>query len=56
MAALSHTRSTAASEYTLDTTKYVDGVHQLVIETVDYGGSDNYWVQRPLVFNNLNRP
>jgi N-acetylmuramoyl-L-alanine amidase len=43
-------------QYTLDTTKYVDGVHQLVIQTVDGGGQSNYWVQRPLVFNNLNRP
>jgi hypothetical protein len=41
-------------EYTLDTTKYVDGVHQLVIESVDYGDWRNYWVQRPLVFNNPN--
>ena len=43
-------------QYTLDTTKYVDGVHQLVIQSVDYNGGTNYWVQRPLVFNNLNRP
>ncbi len=43
-------------QYNLDTTKYVDGVHQLVIQSVDYSGSTNYWVQRPLVFNNLNRP
>jgi hypothetical protein len=41
-------------EYTLDTTKYVDGVHQLVIESVDFGGWHNFWVQRPLVFNNAN--
>lgn len=43
-------------QYSLDTAKYVDGVHQLVIQSVDYSGSTNYWVQRPLVFNNLNRP
>ncbi len=43
-------------QYTLDTTKYVDGVHQLVIQTVDQGGQTNFWVQRPIVFNNLNRP
>ena len=43
-------------EYSLDTTKYVDGVHQLVLETVDYAGNSNYWVQRPVVFDNLNRP
>jgi len=43
-------------QYSLDTTKYVDGVHQLVIQSVDYSGSTNYWVQRPLVFDNLNRP
>jgi len=45
-------------QYSLDTTKYVDGVHQLVIEAIssNNNGYDNYWVQRPLVFNNLNRP
>ena len=43
-------------QYSLDTTKYVDGVHQLVIESVDYGGWRNYWVQRPIVFDNPNRP
>ena len=43
-------------QYNLDTTKYVDGVHQLVIQTVDYGGFTNYWVQRPIEFDNLNRP
>jgi hypothetical protein len=43
-------------QYALNTTKYVDGVHQLVIQSVDYSGSTNFWVQRPLVFNNLNRP
>ncbi len=42
--------------YNLDTTKYVDGVHQIVLETVDYAGASNYWVQRPVVFDNLNRP
>jgi len=45
---------TSGFEYTLDTTKYVDGVHQLVIESVDYGDWHNYWVQRPCVFNNVN--
>jgi hypothetical protein len=40
--------------YSLDTTKYVDGVHQVVLETVDLGGQHNYWAQRPLVFNNPN--
>lgn len=40
--------------YDLDTSKYVDGVHQLVIETVDAGDEHNYWVQRPVVFNNHN--
>ena len=36
----------------------MDGVHQLVIEaiSINNNGYDNYWVQRPLVFNNLNRP
>jgi hypothetical protein len=43
-------------QYWLDTTKYVDGIHQLVIESVDYGGFHNYWVQRPISFDNLNRP
>jgi hypothetical protein len=45
-------------QYSLDTTKYVDGIHQLVIEAIssNNNGYDNYWVQRPLVFNNLNRP
>ena len=42
--------------YSLDTTKYVDGVHQLVIQAIAYSGSENFWVQRPLVFNNLNQP
>ncbi len=42
--------------YSLDTTKYVDGVHQLVIEAVTWNGFDNFWVQRPMVFDNLNRP
>jgi hypothetical protein len=32
----------------------VDGVHQLVIEAVDVAGYRAYWVQRPVVFNNLN--
>jgi hypothetical protein len=41
-------------EYNLDTAKYVDGIHQLVIESVDVAGFHNYWVQRPLVFNNAN--
>ena len=43
-------------EYMLDTRKYVDGTHNLVIKTVDAGGHQNYWVQRMVVFNNLNRP
>ena len=41
-------------EYQLNTAKYVDGVHQLVIEAVDYAGYRAYWVQRPVVFNNVN--
>jgi len=41
-------------EYNLDTAKYVDGVHQLVVEAIGYNGKSNYWVQRPLVFNNAN--
>jgi hypothetical protein len=41
-------------EYTLDTTKYVDGVHQIVLETVDLAGLHNYWVQRAEVFDNAN--
>jgi len=41
-------------EYLLDTTKYVDGVHQLVIETVDGNTKHNYWVQRAVVFENHN--
>jgi hypothetical protein len=44
----------AGFKYTLDTSKYVDGVHQLVIETVDRIGQRNYWVQRPVVFDNPN--
>lgn len=44
--------ATAGFEYTLDTTKYTDGVHQIVLETVDAVGGKNYWVQRPVVFNN----
>jgi N-acetylmuramoyl-L-alanine amidase len=41
-------------EYNLDTAKYVDGVHQLVIQAVGYNGGSNFWVQRPIVFNNAN--
>ncbi len=41
-------------EYNLDTSKYVDGIHQLVIESVDVAGHSNYWVQRPVVFDNRN--
>ncbi|HVN33596.1 MAG TPA: hypothetical protein VMT45_16580 [Thermoanaerobaculaceae bacterium] len=41
-------------QYTLDTTKYVDGIHQIVLETVDQTASHNYFVQRALVFNNAN--
>jgi hypothetical protein len=41
-------------EYNLNTAKYVDGVHQLVIQAIRYGGRATYWVQRPLVFNNAN--
>ena len=43
-------------QYTLNTAKYVDGIHQFVVESVDNGGAHNYWVQRPISFNNLNRP
>ncbi len=46
----------AGFEYNLDTTKYVDGVHQIVIEALDNHNGHNYWVQRPLVFDNPNRP
>ncbi len=46
--------STAGFRYQLDTARYVDGVHQLVLETVDAGGESNYWVQRAVVFNNHN--
>lgn len=41
-------------EYNLDTSKYTDGVHQLVIESIDFADYHNFWVQRPLVFNNAN--
>jgi hypothetical protein len=41
-------------QYTLDTSKYVDGVHQIVLETVDQVGSRNYFVQRAVVFDNPN--
>jgi N-acetylmuramoyl-L-alanine amidase len=41
-------------EYQLDTSKYVDGVHQLIVEAVDVPGHTAYWVQRPVVFNNVN--
>jgi len=41
-------------QYFLDTRKYVDGIHQLVLESVDSNGRHNYWVQRPVVFNNVN--
>jgi N-acetylmuramoyl-L-alanine amidase len=41
-------------EYLLDTTKYVDGWHQLVIESIDSANYHNYWVQRGVVFNNPN--
>jgi hypothetical protein len=41
-------------QYFLDTSKYVDGIHQLVIQSVDANGRHNYWVQRPVVFNNVN--
>jgi hypothetical protein len=44
----------AGFEYTLDTSKYVDGLHQLVIETVDRIQQRNYWVQRAVVFDNPN--
>jgi hypothetical protein len=39
-------------QYTLDTSKYEDGVHQLVIESYDFSNFHNYWVQRGLTFNN----
>jgi hypothetical protein len=42
--------------YSLDTTRYVDGTHQIVIESYDVSGYHNFWVQRAVVFNNLNRP
>jgi hypothetical protein len=41
-------------QYNLDTAKYVDGVHQLVIQAIGYNLKATYWVQRPLVFNNPN--
>jgi N-acetylmuramoyl-L-alanine amidase len=41
-------------EYSLATQKYVDGIHQLVVEAIGYNGRSNYWVQRPVVFDNPN--
>lgn len=41
-------------EYNLDTSKYVDGVHQLIIESIDWAGFHTYWVQRPVRFDNPN--
>ncbi len=40
--------------YSLDTSKYVDGVHSLVIEVEDMGFNSNYWVQRMVRFDNPN--
>lgn len=40
--------------YMLDTSKYVDGLHQLVIETEDQIEQRNYWVQRAVTFDNAN--
>ncbi len=41
-------------EYGLDTTKYTDGVHTLVLEAIDRAGRSTYWVERPVRFDNLN--
>lgn len=41
-------------EYSLDTSKYVDGVHTLILEAEDRGGRRTMWVQRPVRFDNLN--
>jgi len=41
-------------EYTLDTSKYVDGVHTLILEAEDRGGRRTMWVQRPVRFDNHN--
>jgi len=42
-------------EYQLDTRKYVDGIHTLVLETKDTANNRNFWVQREVRFNNFNR-
>lgn len=42
-------------QYQLDTRKYVDGIHTLVLETKDTGGNRNFWVQRQVRFDNFNR-
>jgi hypothetical protein len=41
-------------QFTLDTTKYTDGTHQLVLETIDGSGFRAFWVQRAVSFDNLN--
>jgi hypothetical protein len=40
--------------YNLDTTKYVDGIHNLVLEAANLGGH-SIWVQRLFRVDNFNR-
>jgi hypothetical protein len=39
----------------LDTTKYVDGIHNLVLEAVHLAGYKSIWMQRLVRFDNFNR-
>lgn len=42
-------------QYQLDTRKYVDGIHTIVLETRDTANNRNFWVQRQVRFDNFNR-
>ncbi|BCW93110.1 MAG: hypothetical protein ACOY7U_10855 [Acidobacteriota bacterium] len=44
----------ARFEYVLDTSKYTDGIHTLVVEAVDGQSFKNQFIQRQVVFDNLN--
>lgn len=44
----------AGFEYQLDTTKYTDGLHTIVIEAVDGLSFKSFFLQRQVVFDNLN--
>jgi len=44
----------AGFEYVLDTRKYTDGLHTIVLEAVDGLSFRGFFLQRQVIFDNLN--